>query len=82
VLVNQLGHVHLQQKRNDDRDIVNSLADCIDLFWHSASIAQFSKSQKRSREPSALKDKMKESLKPAEEKPAEQPKPEKPKGSK
>ena len=43
VLVNQFDHTHLQQKRNDDRDIINSFVDSTDLFGHSASIAQFSK---------------------------------------
>src|SRR6516165_10756505 len=44
--VNQFDHTHLQQQRNNDRDIINLLVENIDFCGHSTSISQFSKSRK------------------------------------
>jgi hypothetical protein len=46
VPVNQFDHTQFQQQRNDDRNIVNSLVDRLDIGGHSVSIFQFSKSRK------------------------------------
>src|SRR5262249_38591456 len=45
--VNQFDHTYLQQRRDNDRDIVNSLVNSIDLCIHSTIMTQFSKSRKK-----------------------------------
>src|SRR5262249_56056513 len=41
VCVDQLGHTHLQEKCDDDRDIICALVSDGDVFAHSTSFSQF-----------------------------------------
>jgi hypothetical protein len=50
MFVDQFGHTHLQEKCDDDRNIVCSLVGDCDLFAHSTSLSQFLFSRENSHE--------------------------------